>query len=368
MALLYSENNQGEKIIFNRKKMNVPHLLISDMTGKGKHYIVKREIISNLIYGDDKDKIIVVDTNGEYKELAENYNGTVVDFVNTFINPCDMAVKPNMTISEKDNEAMMYMNDYITSFVEIIIGERCNSLQKTIINNVCPEMYAKYITAMKTNENNEDKVINREKTPTFNDFYNELINYGKKSVYRDEVQKLLFAVKPYCKAKETFDYLTHNTTVNPDSRLIVIDLSGIAERRIPLTLQSALMYIWSVMKENIYSGAYTWVYFEELDRYFKNESLADTLSAFFKRSRLQGGIITGIVQDICSIYNNQKEHFLHLFSNAENLMFFPMYKSEAEQIKMLFDIPDSLIDNIIMGSDKYLKIESGSYTVCELND
>jgi len=293
----YGCDREGKEIIFDRKTAKIPHCLMTGSAGAGKTYNVKQEIIANLLHGDSEDKIIVVDVNGEYTGLSEEYGGETVDFINTFINPCDMAVYL---------DSVADMADFLMSFVEIASGKECNAVHKTIISNVCSSMYRLYkigLTIEKDATNRGIHVIKRNECPTLADFYDKLRPYKK------EVDRLLTAIKPYCNG--LFNTFAHRTNVNPDSRLIVIDLSSVNERRMAVALQASLMYIWSVMTENVHKSAYTWIYLEELYRYFRNTSLTDTLLQIFRRSRMQGGIITGITQDIQDITcNEQANHII----------------------------------------------------------
>lgn len=341
MKHLYGYDNEGNEIIFDRKAAKTPHSLVVGAAGAGNPCIIKNEIISNLLHGDSEDKIIIVDVNGEYKEFAEEYSGEIVDFTNTFINPCDMA---DYTSNIAD------MADYLTSFAEIASEKECNAVQKTVICDVCSSMYSLYAITLKM-ENNT--VIKRNECPTLADFYDKL------RPYRKEADRLLTAVEPYCKG--LFSSFSYRTNVNPNSRLIVIDISSVSERRIPIALQISLMYIWSVMVENRCKSAYTWLYLEELQRYFKNTALANTLSDIFKRSGMQNGIITGITRDIHNIScSEQARYILH---NTGNLILLLQSKSDAEQIKTVYNIPDNLIDCIIdkTAGSGLIQLNSGEF-------
>lgn len=322
MKHLYGYDTEGREIVFDRKTAGMPHALVIGRKKAGKTHMIKQEIISNLLHGDREDKIIVVDTNGEYRGLGE-----IVDFNDTFINPCDMTV---LTV---DANGIADMADFLISFAEIAYGKECNAVQKSVISDVCSSMYGLYEIELTVRK---DAVINRNKCPTLADFYDEL------AYYRKEADKLLIAVEPYCKG--LFNTFAHRTNINPDSRLTIIDLSSISERRMPVALQASLMYLWSVITENSYNSARTWVYLEELHRYFRNKALADTLLQIFKCSRMRGGIITGIMQDISCMEQNEQAEFI--FGNTENLILLSQNKSNAEQVKSFYHISDDLMDCI----------------------
>lgn len=279
MKHVYGYDNKGKEIVFDRKETDIPHMILTHTAGTGKTYNIKQEIISNLLYGDKKDKIIVVDVNGDYKKLSKEYGGEVVNFINTFINPLDNCID---SISE--------MSDYLISFVELVIEKECTSYQKAVIDKVCVSMYGIYETTL---DSDCDTAIRRNECHILSDFYDKLTSFGK------ETAELSAAIKPYCKG--LFNIFAHKTNVNSNSRLIVIDISSIGERRISIALWASLIYIWYVMVEHSYKCVHTWVYLEELNRYFVNTVLSNTLLEIFKRSRIRGGIITGIMQNVRDI-------------------------------------------------------------------
>lgn len=326
MEHLYGYTEKGEEFIFDRKTATPPHTLVIGKAGTGKTHMVKQEIVSNLLYGDSNDKIIVVDVNGEYRGLAEKYNGEIVDFTNTFINPCDL---PLGSVTKEKID----MTDFLISFSEIISGKKISAEQEAVISETVSSMYRTYVynLVIKT-----DRIIKRDECPTLVDFYDNLRRHFK------ETGRLLTAVKPYCNG--LFDCFAHETNVRPDSRFIVIDLSSVNERRMTLSLHATLMHLWSVLIENNYYSEHTWIYFEDFHRYFKNPVLADTFLQIFRRARMQGGIITGVMQDIQSAFNSEQAKFM--LCNTENLIFLSQNKSNAELLKEVYNIPDNLMNCI----------------------
>ncbi|MDE6679268.1 MAG: type IV secretory system conjugative DNA transfer family protein, partial [Ruminococcus sp.] len=71
MEHLYGYTMQGEEFIFDRKTVTMPHALVIGKAGTGKTQMIQQEIVSNLLTGDENNKIIVVDVNGEYKEFVK---------------------------------------------------------------------------------------------------------------------------------------------------------------------------------------------------------------------------------------------------------------------------------------------------------
>ncbi len=321
MEHLYSYTMQGEEFVFNRKISEKPHALVIGKAGTGKTQMIQQEIVSNLLTGDENDKIIVVDVNGEYKEFLKTYNGKIVDFKNTFINPCDMPYD--------NTNRMVDMTDFLISFCEIILGKECNAEQKAVISKICNSMYYYYTFDLAIKS---DYIIKREKCPTLSDFYRELKCYAK------EIGKLLISIEPYCDG--LFNCFSYKTSSNclVDSRLIVIDLSSINERRMALSLHATLMYLWSALIENNHYFGYTWIYFEDFHKYFKNPILADTFLQIFKYARTKGGIITGITQQA-----NIPCPVLH---TIENLILLSQSKNNAELLKETYHIPDNLMKYI----------------------
>lgn len=318
MEHLYGYTEKGEEFIFDRKTVTMPHALVIGKAGTGKTQMIQQEIVSNLLTGDENDKIIVVDENGEYKDFAKKHGGEIVNFTDTFINPCDLPLNSSQKI---------VMADFLISFSEIILGKECNAVQKAIISKAVSSMYSMYMyEVIKT-----DRPIKREECPTLASFYDKLSCYSER-----EIDKLLIAIEPYCKGM--FDCFANRTNVNLDCRLIVIDLSSINIRRMALALHVTLMFLWSVLIENNSYSENTWIYFEDFHRYFKNPILTDTFLQIFKRARTKGGIITGITQQA-----NIPYPVLH---TIENLILLSQSKNNAELLKETYYIPDNLMKYI----------------------
>lgn len=244
-----------------------PHKILTYKAGEGKTFDVKNEISYNLLREDSSDKIIVVDINGDYTAFARGHGGEVVDFAKTFINPLDVIGCTNKADSTENVTDSM---DFLISFAELVAGKRFDI---SCISRVCTSMYRDARTG---------------KRFTLADFHEKLIGDGD---FRSS--DLSEMIMPYCIGM--FSFFAHETNINSDNRLTVIDLSRMNERHMPIALWASLAYIWSVTVKN---SSATRIYLEEFERYCKNPVLTDMISTFLRRSIAdESGVVIGIVTD-----------------------------------------------------------------------
>jgi type IV secretory pathway VirB4 component len=90
-GILYGINRHNNSLVlFDRFKLENSNSLILGKAGSGKSYLVKLEIIRNLMLGTD---VIVIDPENEYRALADATGGTYLNFSlnsDTRINPLDL--------------------------------------------------------------------------------------------------------------------------------------------------------------------------------------------------------------------------------------------------------------------------------------
>lgn len=179
--------------------------------------VVTKDELLSILNDRSNDKTVVIDVSGEYRKLEKQVGEEIVDFKDTFINPCDI------TVYAKYEKSIVA--DFFTSFVEAVIEDECNALQKNVVERVL-----------------SDEFINKE-NPTLYNFYRQLLSEGSA-----EAKQIAVAVEPYVNG--SFNSFTHCTNVNPDSRLVVIDLTSFGEECKDVALKVSLMYACSVMLGN----------------------------------------------------------------------------------------------------------------------
>lgn len=334
-------------VMYDRKRSKLANGLIFGQSGSGKSFITKGEIIPNLL--DGGDDMIILDPENEYHVVAEKFGGMTIDLElksDYHINPCDLTMEwddPKATpLAEKC--------DYMVGLVESILGKgrECNAYEVNAIHRSCNRMYEDYIAELTRRhrdgcEEGQSDKLDTELCPTLENFYNELLADGTQ-----EANKIAMAVEQYCVGN--YNIFAHHTNIKTHNRLTVYNLLYLPEKMTEMAMKVCLANIWSKVVKNReeneknHTGKSIWVYLDEFHHFFKTESSASTIQAYFKRVRKYGGIMTGITQDVADLLRTPQG--TAMFNNTGFFIFLNQSPIGRNQIQQLYDVSDTLIDYI----------------------
>ena len=120
-GILYGINRHNNTlVIFDRFSLENANMVIFAMSGSGKSYATKLEIIRSLMIGTD---IIVVDPENEYLKMAEAVGGSVLKISldsDTHINPFDIPVIPG---DEDPGEVLKSHIINLTALIQLMFGK-----------------------------------------------------------------------------------------------------------------------------------------------------------------------------------------------------------------------------------------------------
>jgi len=333
-------------IMYNRKESRLANGLIFGQSGSGKSFITKGEIIPNIL--DGNDDIIILDPENEYRVIAENFGGTVIDLdtkADYHINPCDLI----MEWDDRRADPLTEKCDYMVSLVESVFGGRkeCNSYEVSCILRVCKKMYDPYIAEMERRhrQGRGNDILDTTICPTLADFYNGLLEDGNE---HPEANKIASAMEPYCTG--AYKIFSYPTNVEIRGRLVVYNLLNLPEKMKEMAMKVCLSSIWSRIvrnreeNEKMMTNKAIWVYLDEFHLFFQTESSATTIMTYFKRVRKYGGIMTGITQDVADLLRNQQG--TAMFNNTGFFIFLNQSPVGRQHLQALYHTSDSLIDFI----------------------
>lgn len=333
--------HSGNMAMYDRKRSRLANGLIFGQSGSGKSFFTKGEIIPNLL--DGTDDMVILDPENEYRLIAEAFGGTVIDLEaksDYHINPCDLS----MEWDDPKATPMVDKCDYMVGLVESILGKgrECSSYEVNAIHRACNKMYEPYLEEMTRRHNDGDNTnIYPELCPTLVDFYEALINDNSA-----EAAKIAMAVEPYCIGN--YNLFAHHTNIQSDSRLTVFNLLYLPEKMTEMAMKVCLANIWTrivknkEMNEKYGRNKSIWVYLDEFHLFFKTESSASTIMAYFKRVRKYGGIMTGITQDVADLLKTQQG--TAMFNNTGFFVILKQSPIGRDQIQKLWGVSDTLID------------------------
>ena len=258
----------NKKIRLNRLRKNSPLQMIIGTSTIAKNYISQREL-PYILANNINNQVIIIDTTGEYKDLAKQYNGKVIELtetseehINIFDNLYyDMNESPNSFSFFPELDFNLVMIDFFVDCYELLIKRKLTLDEKRIFYKIIKENNIHNITE-----------------------FNEVLKKQIEHISLEFSNKLPMLNSP--------------TNIEADSNLIIFDISKCASEYKELMYFVCLKYVWIITKKNYENKIYTWCYFTELGDYLKNESFCSIFCTILTRSRMYGGVYTFITNTL----------------------------------------------------------------------
>lgn len=281
----YGINQVSKNInIGNRKKLINGNGFVFGVPGSGKSFSCKMEMGNVFLSGNDE--IIVIDPMNEYFDIAETYGGTVVNmstYTDNYVNPLDMDV---WSLDLNDSKGMIReKGEFMLGLCEQCMGESLNSRQKSIIDRCVRKLYIEIAR-------------NREKyVPIMSDFYEILMNQPE-----DEAKDIALSLELFVNG--SLNIFNHQTNVDVDNRFTVYGIRDLGTELSPITMLVMMESIQNRIIANGKRGVATWLYIDEFHVLLNSEYSAKYLQQLWKKVRKQGGLCTGITQNIVDLLQN----------------------------------------------------------------
>ena len=290
-GVLYGINmhNQG-LVIFDRFSLPNGNSVILAQSGAGKSFMVKLEILRQLMFGIE---VIVVDPENEYQSLAEAVGGSHINLsLNTTsrINPFDL---PQIVDQDDDESQNALRNNLITlhglmrlmmSSSQTSFDDRAGSLtpaEEADLDTALIETYARAgITA--------DPLTHQSPPPTIKDLYDTLVHMG--GFGPDLAQRL----RKYTEGVFA-GIFSEQSNVSINNQMISFSVRDLEDELRPVAMYIVLNYIWNRVKIDQKKRI---LVVDEAWQIMKYPDSANFLFGLTKRARKYGLGITSITQDV----------------------------------------------------------------------
>lgn len=282
-GIYYGKNvKTGEPVVINRKKDKNSNGFIFGKSGGGKSFYAKLEISAIMCMPWlESDNVIVVDPDGEFSGLAiENAENSEIIRLSSFsenvINPFHVS---DYDFKAYGDEAINHRVHYILSFISSLKGNELTAIEKTVADRAATLCYTRYVKGGKKD------------MPTLQTFDEALTEMEE-----EEAKTLRLYIERYLKG--SIKLFSGKTNVALNKKLTVFDLTLLGNEIKNTGMLALLSLIWDRVYENNSKGKWTWIYFDELHRYYRKEnSLAATeIERLYAEIRKHGGIITSMTQ------------------------------------------------------------------------
>ncbi len=281
----YGVNQISRNInVGNRKQLINGNGFVFGVPGSGKSFFCKMEMGSVFLSGDDE--IIVIDPMNEYFDIAHTYGGTVVNmstYTDNYVNPLAMDV---WNLDQNDTKGWVReKGEFMLGLCEQCIGSGLNSRQKSIIDRCVRKLYI-------------DIARSKEKfVPVMTDFYNLLLQQPE-----DEAKDIALSLELFVAG--SLNIFNHQTNVDVDNRFTVYGIRDLGAELSPITMLVMMESIQQRIVENGQKGKATWLYIDEFHVLLNSEYSAKYLQQLWKKVRKQGGLCTGITQNVVDLLQN----------------------------------------------------------------
>lgn len=310
-------------IIVNRKFLLNGNCFILGVSGSGKSFTAKEEMV-NLLLSTDAD-VMIIDPEREYSALVEAMDGQVIELSaksKNHINCLDI----NKEYADGASP-ISFKAEFVLSLFEQVIGKGgVNAIQKSIVDRCLANVYKNYIKRGYTG-----------KVPTLVDLCNDL-----KQQPETEALELATAMELF--ASGSHSTFAQKTNVNVENRLICYDILELGSQLMPIGMLVVLDSILNRITKNRAEGRETYIFIDEIYLLFQHEYSANFLFTLWKRVRKYGAYCTGITQNVDDLLQSHTARTM--LANSEFIIMLNQGGTDREDLANLLQISETQMTHI----------------------
>ncbi|MBE6156357.1 MAG: DUF87 domain-containing protein [Firmicutes bacterium] len=346
-GIYYGENVISKNMIMaDRKSLLNGNSFILGVSGSGKSFAAKNEIVSIALREPNAD-IIIIDPEREYPKLVEALGGQHIHISatsNNHINAMDM----NSEYGDGANPVIL-KSEFILSLCEHLMGgKNLGPKEKSIIDRCTAKVYRAY------QQGNYQGIA-----PTLQDFREELLSQEE-----PEAKEIALAIELFTDG--SLNTFAKNTNVDTNNRIICYDILDLGKQLLPIGMLVVLDSILNRITQNRQKGRNTYIFIDEIYLLFQHEYSANFLFTLWKRVRKYGAYCTGITQNVDDLLQSHTARTM--LANSEFMIMLNQAATDRIELAKLLSISDSqmgYITNVGVG-EGLLKV--GSTLVPFLNN
>ncbi len=330
-GIYYGQNVISKNmIIADRKQLLNGNSFILGVSGSGKSFTAKEELVSVMLRDPNAD-VIVIDPEREYSSLIKALGGETIYISATsksHINAMDM----NKEYGDGANPVIL-KSEFILSLCEQLIGSgSLGAKQKSIIDRCTANVYRFFQQG------------NYQGTPpTLQDFYDELLRQKE-----PEAKEIALAIELFVNG--SLNTFAKETNVDTNNRLICYDILSLGKQLQAIGMLVVLDSILNRITKNRAKGRNTFIFIDEIYLLFQHEYSANFLFTLWKRVRKYGAYATGITQNVEDMLQSHTARTM--LANSELIIMLNQASTDRIELAKLLNISDlqmSYITNVNAG-------------------
>ena len=323
-GVYYGQNVISKNLIIaNRKELLNGNGFVLGVSGSGKSFTAKEEIVDVALSTDDD--IIVIDPESEYGPIIEGLGGEVVNISATsrnHINAMDM----EQGYGDGENPVVL-KSEFLLSLCEQLVGSgKLSAKEKSIIDRCTASVYREYI-----------RRDYQGKPPTLQDFHAMLLQQPE-----DEARDVALAIELFTEG--SLNTFAKPTNVDTSSRILCYDIRDLGKQLLPVGMLVVLDSVFNRVIHNRKLGRNTWIYIDEIYLLFQHEYSANFLFTLWKRVRKYGACCTGLTQNVDDLLQSHTARTM--LANSEFLVMLNQAATDRAELAQLLNISDNQLSYI----------------------
>ena len=318
-GIYYGQNVISKNmIVADRKQLLNGNSFILGVSGSGKSFMGKNEIVNIMLRNPNAD-VIVIDPEREYSSLINALGGEVIKISSTSDNHIN-AMDLNSEYGDGANPVIL-KSEFILSLCEQLIGtNNLGPKQKSIIDRCTASVYRHYQQG------------NYQGTPpTLQDFREELLKQNE-----PEAKEIALAIELFTDG--SLNTFAKNTNVDTDNRLICYDILDLGKQLLPIGMLVVLDSILNRITKNRASGRNTFIFIDEIYLLFQHEYSANFLFTLWKRVRKYGAYCSGITQNVDDLLQSHTARTM--LANSEFIIMLNQASTDRLELAKLLNISE----------------------------
>ena len=334
--------------------------IILGMSGKGKSFIAKLQLITRILRNDLREAVIL-DPQNEWRDVVSELGGKIIDVkaagnININLFDIDESYGDN-PLAEKE--------EFILSVCALMLRKELTAGQRTTISIAVNNIYKKW---------DDNKV--EENVPTLEDFANELkkIIFSKKQYYENvetstrlsdldessinylidtnfvngsfvnnEDIELLKAIMYYSETSNC-KIFRGKSQININNKIICFNLKDLGNDLKPLAMEVICDLIWLRICKTKENRVPTDVIIDEFHLMFKDKSTANWMARYWKMLRKHLGCPIGITQNPEDVLSTDDGR--NVINNTSFSILLSLLERDRELVKDIWKLTDEEIKYI----------------------
>ncbi|PWM29329.1 MAG: TraE family protein [Clostridiales bacterium] len=318
------QNAISKNLIFvNRSELLNGNGFILGVSGAGKSFFAKREIINLVLRGGanvkDGADVIIIDPEREYSFVRE-LGGEVIHIAagsKNHINAMDMAAD----YADTENPVIL-KSEFVLSLCEQLVGSgKLTAKEKSLIDRCTAFVYRPYIMQGCTGT-----------PPTLKDFHRELLLQPE-----PEAKDVALAIELFTNG--SLDTFARQTNVDTENSLICYDIRDLGKALKTVGMLVVMDSIYNRIVRNKKKCRPTYVFIDEIYLLFANEYSANFLFEQWKRARKHNAFYTGISQNVEDMLQSHTARTM--LANSEFIVMLNQAATDRLELAKLLGISDT---------------------------